>query len=102
MEHLRVHHDADEQASPQVVSLATEEREVILNRIKSEVQNAQQQNEAAFESLNRRLHALESAPAPRAARGVDFVAARPPPPPPPPPQVSHGDVNVVGAATQDG
>lgn len=45
---------------PQTVSLSAEERTVILDRIKQEVNNAQQQNEAAFNSLNNRLHALEA------------------------------------------
>ena len=95
-----MHH---EDQDPQVVSLAPAEREVILSRIKAEVQSAQSQNEAAFESLNRRLHALESAPAPRAARGVDVAAAAfPPPPPPPLPVRLIGDANVLNGATQDG
>eukprot|EP00729_Bicosta_minor_P024408 gene24408-14790_t len=58
----------------QTVSLNPEERAVILDRIRQEVSSAQQQNELAFTSLTKRLHALETATVPVMA------AAAPAPP----------------------
>jgi hypothetical protein len=54
-----------------VVSLAPEERAVILDRIKQEISASQKINEEAFAMLSSRLTALEATPA--GARGVRFA-----------------------------